>query len=71
MIFGTEDGPIGAGCIRELADAIAIGVRVAGLDPRRSPREVSGFELIEVGRRNPQLTAILRLGHVFFTEWCW
>ena len=32
VMFGTEDGTIGAGCIRELADAIALGVPVAGFE---------------------------------------
>jgi hypothetical protein len=53
VVFGAEDGTIRAGCIRELADAIALGVRVAGFDLGRGLREISGFDLIYTGRRNP------------------
>jgi hypothetical protein len=40
VIFGDEDGAIGAGCVRELADAIAIGVPVAGFDIGHGLREI-------------------------------
>ncbi len=61
-MFGAEDGTIGAGCIRELADAIALGIPVAGFEIRGGLREISGFDLIETGRRNLRRAATLRLG---------
>jgi hypothetical protein len=62
VMFGAADGTIGAGCIRELADAIAFGVPTAGFDFGRGLREISGFDLIEVGSRSARRTATLRLG---------
>jgi hypothetical protein len=62
VIFGADDGTIGAGCIRELADAIALGVPIAGFDLGRGLREISGFDLIDTGRRNPRRTATKQLG---------
>jgi hypothetical protein len=62
VMFGAEDGTIGAGCIRELSDAIALGVPIAGFDLGRGLREISGFDLIDTVRRNPRRTATLRLG---------
>ena len=70
VVFGAEDGTIGAGCIGEMADAIALGVPIAGFDPGRGLREISGFDLIDVGRRSARRTATLRLGrHVEPTAW--
>ncbi len=57
VIFGAEDGTIGAGCIRKLADAAALGIRVAGLDLGRGLREISGFDLIDMGSRSARRTA--------------
>jgi hypothetical protein len=63
VMFGAEAGTIGAGCIRELADAIAFGVPIAGFDlGRRGLRQISGFDLIEVGRLSARRTATLQLG---------
>ena len=62
VIFGAADGTIGAGCIRELADAIALGVPIAGFDPGRRLRGIAGLDLIDTERRNARRTATLRLG---------
>jgi len=62
VMFGAEDGTIGAGCIRELADTIALGVPIAGFDPGSGLREVSGVDLIESRSRSARRTGTLRLG---------
>ena len=55
-------GAIGSACIRELADAIALGVWVAGFDLGRGLGEISGLDLIDMGSRSARRTATLRLG---------
>jgi hypothetical protein len=62
VMFGAEDGTIGTGCIRELADAIAFGVPIAGFGPGRVLREISGFGLIESDSRSARRTVTLRFG---------
>lgn len=62
VMFGAEDGTIGAGCIGELADAMALGVPIAGFDLGRGLQELSGFDLIDTDRRSARRTATLRLG---------
>jgi hypothetical protein len=62
VIFGEPDGTIGAGCIRELADAIAMGVPVAGFDIRLGLQEIMGFDLIDEGSRSARRTGTMRLG---------
>jgi hypothetical protein len=62
VIFGAEDGTIGAGCIRELADAIALGVPIAGFDVGYGLRQILGFDLIDTGSRSARRTGTLRLG---------
>jgi hypothetical protein len=56
-VFGAEDGTIGAGCIRELADAMAPEVAIVGFDLGQGLREISGFDMIVKGRPNPRKTA--------------
>jgi hypothetical protein len=70
VIFGAADGTIGAGCIRELSDAIAVRVPIAGFDLGRGLQEISGFDLIESDSRTARRTAGLRLGRcVERTAW--
>jgi hypothetical protein len=61
-MFGAEDGTIGAGCIGELADAIAIGVPIAGFELGRGLREIRGYDIMAPGARSARRAAILRLG---------
>jgi hypothetical protein len=62
VIFGAEDGTVGAGCIRELADAIAMGVPVAGFDNGRRLREILSFDLIDEATRSARRTGTMQLG---------
>jgi hypothetical protein len=62
VMFGAEDGTIGAGCIGELADSIAVGVPIAGFELGRGLREIRGYDVIDPGTRSPRRAAILRLG---------
>jgi len=62
VIFGEPDGTVGAGCIRELADAIALGVPMAGFDLGRGLREIAGVDLINADCRNGKRAGTLRLG---------
>ena len=66
VIFGAEDGTIGAGCIRELADAIALGVPIAGFDRGYGLREVLGFDLIDGASRSARRMGTMRLGGCVF-----
>lgn len=62
VVFGDEDGAIGAGCVRELADAIAMGVPVAGFDIGRGLRQVRGLDLFDETTRSARRVGIIRLG---------
>ncbi len=62
VIFGAEDGTIGAGCIRELADAIALRVPIAGFAMGYGLREIGGLDLIDGGSRSGRQAGTLRLG---------
>jgi hypothetical protein len=62
VIFGEPDGATGAGCIRELADAVALGVPVAGFDIEQGLREILGFDLFGTGCRSARRLGTLRLG---------
>jgi hypothetical protein len=62
VIFGAEDGTIGAGCIRELADAVAFGVPITGFDVRIGLREILGVDLLDMDSRSARRTGTLRLG---------
>ena len=42
VVFGTRSNVVGLGCLRELADARRIGLRVAMLDERCRPRTIMG-----------------------------
>ena len=63
VMFGAEDGTIGAGCIGEMADAIAVGVPIAGFELGRGLREIRGYDVIDPRTRTPRRAAVLRLGH--------
>jgi hypothetical protein len=61
-VFGDEDGTIGAGCIGEMADAIAVGVPIVGFEPGRGLREIRGYDVIDPETRCARRAATLRLG---------
>jgi hypothetical protein len=46
VTFGDADGTIGAGCLREVADAVAFGVPVAAFAPARGLCGLVGVELV-------------------------
>ncbi len=62
VIFGAEEGTIGAGCMRELADVVALDIPVVGFDPRRGLRDIAGLGFIEGSSRSARRTATLQLG---------
>ena len=62
VVFGAEDDAIGAGCIRELADAIALGVLIAGFDMGYGLREILGVDLISTDSRSSRRMGTMRLG---------
>ena len=57
VIFPDEDGTVGTGCLREVADAIAAGVPVAVLDPCFGLCELGGFDLLPPDMRTRAATA--------------
>ena len=66
VVFEAPDRSVGAGCLGELADALAFGLPVAILDPGSDPErglwELAGFELLADIERTPARAARLRYG---------
>jgi hypothetical protein len=63
VVFAAEDGTIGCGCLRELADAIAYGLPVLALDGE-SLYELEGVRLLPPSWRSARRTGGLVLGAV-------
>jgi len=61
VIVAAADGSIGAGCLRELADALAVGVPVAVLGPQETLCALGGIELLDEGERTPRRVALVRV----------
>ncbi len=57
VLFADEDGTVGTGCLREVADAIAAGVPVAYLDPDFGLCELAGLDLVPAEMRTRASTA--------------
>lgn len=57
VLFADEHGMVGAGCLREVADAIAAGVPVAYLDPCFGLCELAGFDFLPASVRTRAATA--------------
>ena len=57
VLFADEDGTVGTGCLREVADAIAAGVPVAYLDPDCGLCELAGLDLVPADVRTRASTA--------------
>jgi len=60
VVFAGTDGTIGAGCIRELTDALVRNVPIAGFH-EGSLRTIEGIELLPVPFRSARSTALLLL----------
>jgi hypothetical protein len=45
VVFGTRDGVVGMGCLREIADAHRVGLPIAMLDRRCHARTYAGLVL--------------------------
>jgi len=61
VLFPDEDGTIGTGCIREVTDAVFLGLPVWAFDGFRLV-ELTGFELLPEGRRTARQAAVLLRG---------
>ncbi len=57
VLFADEDGTVGTGCMREVADAITAGVPVALLDPYFGLCELGGLDLVPTDMRTRAATA--------------
>ena len=57
VLFGDETGSIGAGCIREVADALCLGVAVLVLKEGEL-RELRSLRLLPLSRRTRARTAV-------------
>jgi len=61
-VFAAEDATIGAGCLHEIAGAIAAGLPVAVLDPDRGLAELAGVWIVPEAQRTAQRSARLLAG---------
>lgn len=61
VVFGAKDGTIGTGCLRELTDALAWGLPVAGLDGDVL-KVIGGVQLLPVPWRTARHVGRLVLG---------
>jgi hypothetical protein len=60
VVFAGTDGTIGAGCIRELTDALVRHIPIAGFH-EGSLRTIEGIELLPIPFRSARSTALLLL----------
>jgi hypothetical protein len=58
VVFGTRDGVVGVGCVREIADALGAGLPVAMLDHRCRARTYAGL-VFRTRAPTPQRAAVL------------
>jgi hypothetical protein len=68
VVFAGLDGTIGAGCIRELTDAVVRNLPVAGFH-EGSLRTIDGLELLPVPFRSARSTALLLLADPIDPAW--
>jgi hypothetical protein len=61
VVFGDGDGSVGTGCIREVTDAVFLGLPVWAFDGRRLV-ELTGFQLLPEWRRTARRAAVLVVG---------
>ncbi|MDA8310240.1 MAG: hypothetical protein M0Z46_06440 [Actinomycetota bacterium] len=57
VVFADEEGTIGAGCLREVADAIVHGVPLFTLGAERRLCDLVGLDLVAAGERTPAACA--------------
>lgn len=62
VVFGAADGTVGAGCLREMVDALACGIPVAAWHPQLHLTELAGVALLPRGSRSARRTAYLAHG---------
>lgn len=60
VVFAGVDGTIGAGCIRELTDAVVRHIPIAGFNDGNL-RTIEGIELLPIPFRSARSTALLLL----------
>ena len=61
VVFGTRNGVVGVGCLKEVVDAQQAGIPVAMLDQRCRPHKFGGLALA-TGTRTPRRAAVLLPG---------
>lgn len=64
VVFGAEDGTIGIGCVREVADAVARCLPVLALDGE-DLHELDGVRLLALPWRSARRVGALMLGPAF------
>jgi len=69
VAFAAEDGTIGTGCLRELTDAVAEHVPVAGYSIEAGLVDLRGIDLLPRGERSPRRVGTMRLGDP--VAWSW
>ena len=69
VVFAHEDGTVGTGCLRELGDAIAERVPVAGYSTEAGLVDLAGVDFLPRGERTPCRVGTLRLGGP--VAWSW
>ena len=62
VVFADRAGTIGTGCLRELVDAVMVGLALAAWEPGVGLVELVGIELVEVESRSPRRAAFLDYG---------
>ena len=64
VVFADDAEMIGAGCLREIADAIAWRLPVSMLDEHGTPCELAAIDLLPAMIRTSRQAAMLRAGRV-------
>lgn len=52
VLFADERGTVGAGCLREIADALVLGVPIGYYTPCFGVTELAGFDLLPAAMRS-------------------
>ena len=69
VVFAHQDGTVGTGCLRELGDAIAERVPVAGYSIEAGLVDLAGVDFLPRGERTPRRVGTLRLAGP--VAWSW
>lgn len=64
VLFADEEGCVGAGCLREVADAIAAGLPVLVLDDRQHLCELEALRLLPASLRTAARVGVVEAGEV-------